>query len=136
MVVEALRILERRTSELTQVANDGVYQPVADGASQPVETNVDGCIGLIIGNHHIVQGRSLVHTPKQKKTVVCEFLDALAGYRFKNVDENAELSIVRVLVGDCNLERQVAEDCTQGRNIPCSGLPMQCSKKAHLRAGE
>ena len=70
-----------------------------------------------------------MHTLKQKKTVVCEFLDALAEYRFKNVDENAELSIVRVLVGDCNLERQVAEDCTQGRNIPCSGLPMQCSKK-------
>ena len=102
-----------------------------DGAAQLVNTKVDGCIGLIIGNHHIVQGGT-AHTPKQKKTVVCEFLDALAGYRFKNVDENAELSIVRVLVGDCNLERQVAEDCTQGRKIPCSGLPMQCSNKGIL----
>ena len=27
-----------------------------DGAAQPVNTKVDGCIGLIIGNHHIVQG--------------------------------------------------------------------------------
>ena len=41
---------------------------------------------------------------KQKKTVVCGFLDFLAEYRFKNVDEDAELNIVRVLVGDCNLE--------------------------------
>ena len=47
------------------------------GAAQPVNTKVDRCIGLIIGNHHIVQGGT-AHTLKQKKTVVCEFLDALA----------------------------------------------------------
>ncbi len=86
-----------------------------DGASQPVKTNVAGCIGLVIGNHHIVQGQGMVHTPKQTKTVVCEFLDLLAEYRFQNVSENAELSIARVLVGDCNLEREVAEHCTHGR---------------------
>ena len=101
-----------------------------DGAAQPVETKVDGCIGLIIGNHHIVQGRSLVHTPKQKKTVVCEFLDFLAEYRFQNVSEDAELSIVRVLVGDCNLERDVAVDCTQDRKYHAQACPCNAATGA------
>ena len=95
------------------------------GASQPASDSADIQIAFLVGNAHIVKGQNSSTTVPQRQTIVKEFLNFLANLDIGDWKDCDDLPVVRVLIGDPNLDVGRAEEAVQDTDAPISGLPIQ-----------
>ena len=117
-------LLQRPTATLERFSDNG-GQSDGGGASQPASDSPVIPIGFIAGNAHIVEGHKSSTTVSQRKTIVKEFLNFLAHLDIADWKDRDDLPVVRVLVGDPNLDVGRAEEAVQDTDAPISGLPIQ-----------
>ena len=75
-------------------------------------------VGLLVGNMHIPAGGSHSPTPVTRRRIVQEALNHLTRLEVQEWRDRRNFPVVRLLVGDCNLEKQAAEAVTQTLSSP------------------
>ena len=89
------------------------------GASQPADRDAlqlaGPKVGVLVGNMHIPVGGSKAPTNAARRAIVGDALQHLTGLE---VDGWRDRPVMRVLVGDCNLDKQSAEAVTQQDSSP------------------
>ena len=91
-------------------------------ASQPAHRDVvqlaGGKVGLLVGNMRIPTGGSSRASSATKRNIVEQALNKLADIHVEAWAKRQEFPVVRLLVGDCNLEKPDAEAVTQSPKLP------------------
>ena len=92
------------------------------GASQPADRDAlqlaGPKVGVLVGNMHIPVGGSKAPSPAARRTIVGDALQHLTGLEVDGWRDRKNFPVMRLLVGDCNLDKQSAEAVTQQDSSP------------------
>ena len=76
-------------------------------------SKLEGKVGLLVGNMHIPVGGSKAPTVTTRRRIVQGALTYLTNFQLDQWQERENFAVVRLLVGDCNLCKDIATQVSQ-----------------------
>ena len=99
-------------------AFDLTYRDASQVADRDVIQLAAPKVGLLVGNLHIPVGRTYAPSHQTRRRIVTSALQHLTGLQVDGWRDRQDFPVMRLLVGDCNLDKQGAEAATQQNHTP------------------
>ena len=114
---KATSLVQTGTWSATSAHNVDMYWQAFDldyrDASQLAGNSAPQKVGVLVGNMHIPVGNTKAPSQATRRRIVGSALQHLTGLEVDAWRLRQNFSVMRLLVGDCNLDKQAAEAVTQ-----------------------